>query len=130
MRKITRAWDCHESDLYQWWRGSKLCLGACECIITLEEEEQGYIQVWVRGPRGTGLQCFSLLGIIVDAVEATIEVVAPGMLLERHWQSPSQLRDYDEVKIFFKIYFLINFDDNYLVTSFLINRSYTHGNRQ
>lgn len=83
--------------MYQWWRGSKLCLGPCECIVTLEEEDQGCIQVWVRGPRGTGSQCFSLLGIIVDAVEATLEVVAPGMLLERHWQSPSQLRDYDEV---------------------------------
>ncbi|KAJ8673986.1 hypothetical protein QAD02_005248 [Eretmocerus hayati] len=97
LRKMTQLWDCQDSDLYQWWRGSKLCVGPCECIVTLEEEDQGCIQVWVRGPRGTGSQCFSLLGIIVDAVDATVDVVAPGMLLERHWQSPSQLRDYDEV---------------------------------
>ena len=105
MRKITQLWDCQESDLYQWWRGSKLCLGPCECIVTLEEEEQGCIQAWVRGPRGTESQCFSLLGIIVDAIDATIEVVAPGMLLERYWHSPSQLRCYDEVKISFNTYF-------------------------
>ncbi|KAL7299559.1 hypothetical protein TKK_0007637 [Trichogramma kaykai] len=97
LRKTTQSWNCQESDLYQWWRGSKLCLGPCECIVTLEEEEQGCIQVWVRGPRGTGAQCFNLLGIILDAVDSALDIVAPGMLLERHWQSPSQLRDYDEV---------------------------------
>ncbi|XP_011496234.1 PREDICTED: death-associated protein kinase 1-like [Ceratosolen solmsi marchali] len=96
LRKITQSWNCDESDLYQWWRGSKLCLGPCECIITLEEEEQGCIQVWIRGPRGTGLQCFSLLNVVVDAIDSVIEIVAPGILLEKHWQSPSQLRDYDE----------------------------------
>ncbi|CAB0034503.1 unnamed protein product [Trichogramma brassicae] len=96
LRKTTQSWNCQESDLYQWWRGSKLCLGPCECIVTLEEEEQGCIQVWVRGPRGTGAQCFNLLGIVLDAVDSALDIVAPGMLLERHCQSPSQLRDYDE----------------------------------
>lgn len=114
LRKITQSWDCHESDLYQWWRGSKLCLGPCECIVTLEEEEQGCIQIWIRGPRGTGSQCFSLLSIIVDAVDAAIEVVAPGMLLERHWQSPSQLRDYDEVNSLFRILNIFCFAFYYL----------------
>ena len=83
--------------MYQWWRGSKLCIGPCESIITLEEEDQGYIEVRVRGPRGSGTQCFSLISIITDAVDSCIETVAPGMILERHWLSPSQLRDYDEV---------------------------------
>lgn len=53
--------------------------------------------MWVRGPRGMGSECFTLLGIILDTVESAVDIVAPGMLLERHWQSPSQLRDYDEV---------------------------------
>ncbi|XP_033224870.1 death-associated protein kinase 1-like isoform X3 [Belonocnema kinseyi] len=97
LRKISKSWDPNESDLYQWWRGSKLCIGPCESMITLEEEDQGYIEVRVRGPRGSGTQCFSLISIITDAVDSCIETVAPGMILERHWLSPSQLRDYDEV---------------------------------
>lgn len=97
MRKITQTWDPSNSDLYQWWRGSKLCIGPCESIITFEEEEQSCIEIRVRGPRGTNAQCFALFSIILDAIETTIELVAPGMLLERYWLSPSQLREYDEV---------------------------------
>ncbi|KOC66153.1 Death-associated protein kinase 3 [Habropoda laboriosa] len=97
LRKITQSWDPSNSDLYQWWRGSKLCIGPCESIITFEEEEQSCMEIRVRGPRGTSAQCFALFSIILDAIETTIELVAPGMLLERHWLSPSQLREYDEV---------------------------------
>ncbi|XP_043793521.1 death-associated protein kinase 1-like isoform X1 [Apis laboriosa] len=97
LRKITQTWDPSNSDLYQWWRGSKLCIGPCESIITFEEEEQSCIEIRVRGPRGTSAQCFALFSIILDAIETTIELVAPGMLLERYWLSPSQLREYDEI---------------------------------
>ncbi|XP_051174967.1 death-associated protein kinase 1-like isoform X1 [Leptopilina boulardi] len=97
LRKIAQSLDPNESDLYQWWRGSKMCIGPCESMITLEEEDQGYIEVRVRGPRGSGAKCFSLINIIIDAIESSLETVAPGMILERHWLSPSQLRDYDEV---------------------------------
>lgn len=97
LRKITQTWDPRESDLYQWWRGSKLCIGACESIITLEEEDQGYIEIRVRGPRGSGSQCFELLGVIFDALDATIDIVSPALLLEKHWLSPSQLSDYSEI---------------------------------
>ncbi|XP_029677964.1 death-associated protein kinase 1-like isoform X6 [Formica exsecta] len=97
LRKITQTWDPTNSDLYQWWRGSKLCLGPCESIITFEEEEHSCVEIQVRGPRGSSAQCFALLSVILDAMDTTIELVAPGMLLERHWLSPSQLREYDEV---------------------------------
>ncbi|XP_029172203.1 death-associated protein kinase 1-like isoform X2 [Nylanderia fulva] len=97
LRKITQTWDPSNSDLYQWWRGSKLCLGPCESIITFEEEEHSCVEIQVRGPRGSSAQCFALLSVILDAMDTTIELVAPGMLLERHWLSPSQLREYDEV---------------------------------
>ncbi|XP_072746459.1 death-associated protein kinase 1 isoform X2 [Anoplolepis gracilipes] len=97
LRKITQTWDPTNSDLYQWWRGSKLCLGPCESIITFEEEEHSCVEIQVRGPRGSSAQCFALLSVILDAIDITIELVAPGMLLERHWLSPSQLREYDEV---------------------------------
>ncbi|XP_076663901.1 death-associated protein kinase 1 isoform X4 [Andrena cerasifolii] len=97
LRKITQSWDPLNTDLYQWWRGSKLCIGPCESIITFEEEDQSCIEIRVRGPRGTSAQCFALFSIIFDAIDTTIELVAPGMLLERHWMSPSQLREYDEV---------------------------------
>ncbi|XP_012252657.2 death-associated protein kinase 1-like isoform X2 [Athalia rosae] len=97
LRKITQSWDPRESDLYQWWRGSKLCAGPCESIVTLEEEDQGYIEVKVRGPRGTGSQCAAIFNVILDALDTSVEIVAPGMLLEKHWLSPSQLRDYDEM---------------------------------
>lgn len=94
---MTQTWDPANSDLYQWWRGSKLCIGPCESIITFEEEDQSCIEIRVRGPRGTSAQCFALLSIIFDAIDTTMELVAPGMLLEKHWLSPSQLREYDEV---------------------------------
>ncbi|XP_012531644.1 death-associated protein kinase 1 isoform X4 [Monomorium pharaonis] len=97
LRKITQTWDPSNSDLYQWWRGSKLCLGPCESIITFEEDEHSCVEIQVRGPRGSSAQCFALLSVILDAMDTTIELVAPGMLLERHWLSPSQLREYDEV---------------------------------
>ncbi|XP_012232984.1 death-associated protein kinase 1 isoform X4 [Linepithema humile] len=97
LRKITQTWDPTNSDLYQWWRGSKLCLGPCESIITFEEEEHSCVEIQVRGPRASSAQCFALLSVILDAMDTTIELVAPGMLLERHWLSPSQLREYDEV---------------------------------
>ncbi|XP_011883527.1 PREDICTED: death-associated protein kinase 1-like isoform X2 [Vollenhovia emeryi] len=97
LRKVTQTWDQSNSDLYQWWRGSKLCLGPCESIITLEEEEHSSVEIQVRGPRGSSAQCFALLSVILDAMDTTIELVAPGMLLERHWLSPSQLREYDEI---------------------------------
>ncbi|KAL0112139.1 hypothetical protein PUN28_013410 [Cardiocondyla obscurior] len=97
LRKITQTWDPLNSDLYQWWRGSKLCLGPCESIITFEEEDHSCVEIQVRGPRGSSTQCFGLLSVILDAMDMTIELVAPGMLLERHWLSPSQLREYDEV---------------------------------
>ncbi|XP_020291158.1 death-associated protein kinase 1-like isoform X2 [Pseudomyrmex gracilis] len=97
LRKVTQSWDPTNSDLYQWWRGSKLCLGPCESIITFEEEEHSCVEIQIRGPRGTSAQCFALLSVILDTMDATIELVAPGMLLERHWLSPSQLREYDEV---------------------------------
>ncbi|XP_066593408.1 death-associated protein kinase 1-like [Prorops nasuta] len=96
-RKITQSWDPCNSDLYQWWRGSKLCSGPCESIVTFEEEDQGYIEIRIRGPRGTSTQCFTLLVIILDALDATVDIVAPGMLIERHWLSPIQLREYDEI---------------------------------
>ncbi|XP_025989803.1 death-associated protein kinase 1 isoform X4 [Solenopsis invicta] len=96
LRKITQTWDPSNSDLYQWWRGSKLCLGPCESIITFEEEVHSCVEIQVRGPRGSSAQCFALLSVILDAMDTTIELVAPGMLLERHWLSPSQLREYDE----------------------------------
>lgn len=76
-----------------------MCLGPCESIITFEEEEHSCVEIQVRGPRGSSAQCFALLSVILDAIDTTIELVAPGMLLERHWLSPSQLREYDEVKI-------------------------------
>lgn len=97
LRKITQTWDPSNSDLYQWWRGSKLCLGPCESIITFEEEEHSCVEIQIRGPRGSSAQCFALLSVILDAMDTTIELVAPGMLLERHWLSPSQLREYDEI---------------------------------
>ncbi|XP_014484724.1 PREDICTED: death-associated protein kinase 1-like isoform X3 [Dinoponera quadriceps] len=97
LRKITQTWDPSNSDLYQWWRGSKLCVGPCESIITFEEEEHSCVEIQVRGPRSSSTQCFALLSVILDAIDTTIELVAPGMLLEKHWLSPSQLREYDEV---------------------------------
>lgn len=58
-----------QSDLYQWMCGSKLCLGAMESMLSLEvEDEIEAIEVKVRGPPGSGRNCFlfleDLLGIV------------------------------------------------------------------
>lgn len=70
-----------------------------ESMITFEEEDQGYFEVKVRGPLENGVQCFALLNIIMDAIDCTTDAVAPGILLEKHWLSSTQLQDYDEVMI-------------------------------
>ena len=72
-------------------------MGPCESIITFEEEDQGYIEVKIRGPREHRVQCFALLCVIINTIDSTIDNIAPGMLLEKHWLSPSQLQDYDKV---------------------------------
>jgi hypothetical protein len=60
-----------QSDLYQWLNGSKLCFGTIESLITLEcssDRTDESIEVKVRGPPGTGKNCFlfleELLGVI------------------------------------------------------------------
>ena len=68
---LRRRYD-RETDLYQWFHGSKFCCGPLEAIIALHGREE--VEVKVRGPGEAGRACFffleEILGII-DQVECS-----------------------------------------------------------
>ena len=71
LRRAMQSLGDSDSDLYQWFEGSKLCSGPIESLITLEDDGEA-IEMKVRGPQSSELACFyfieELLGI-VDQVE-------------------------------------------------------------
>lgn len=72
LRRTVVSYCDSESDLYQWFRGSKLCSGLIESLITLEggdnTDQAEWVEIKVRGPANTGSVCFffieEILGII------------------------------------------------------------------
>ena len=56
-----------ETDLYQWFRGSKYCLGSVESIITLEKDDS--VSVKIRGPEEREKECFFFLEEILSCVD-------------------------------------------------------------
>lgn len=52
--------DASDTDLYQWYHGSKLCTTTLETLITLNENDIGqeYIEIKIRGPRLSSQYCF------------------------------------------------------------------------
>ena len=72
-----------DSDLYQWFEGSKLCSGLIESLITLEDDGES-IEMKVRGPPDAELACFyfmeELLGI-VDQVRYIFKIIIAFMAL-------------------------------------------------
>lgn len=71
LRRTVVSYCDSDSDLYQWFRGSKLCSGLIESLITLESvdtDQAECVEIKVRGPTNTGTICFffieEILGII------------------------------------------------------------------
>jgi death-associated protein kinase len=74
LRRVVQSIGDPDSDLYQWFEGSKLCSGPIESLVTLEDDREA-IEIKVRGPPTSELACFyfveELLGLI-DQVELKI----------------------------------------------------------
>lgn len=60
-----------DGDLYQWFRGSKLCAGDIEALVTLEQDGQA-IDVKVRGTHPLRLACFYFMEEILAVIDQVI----------------------------------------------------------
>lgn len=60
----------NDTDLYQWYHGSKLCTITLETLITLEQDENSeqYIEIKIRGPRQSSQYCFYFFKNILETV--------------------------------------------------------------
>ncbi|KAG8222005.1 hypothetical protein J437_LFUL002766 [Ladona fulva] len=85
-----------DSDLYQWLRGSKLCSGLVESLITLEEDGEA-IEIKVRGPVLSAVSCFYFLEEILGIVDQVLLEMSPGLPVEKHVLSAKQLAEHSEV---------------------------------
>ncbi|KAK5641907.1 hypothetical protein RI129_010454 [Pyrocoelia pectoralis] len=84
----------NDTDLYQWYHGSKLCTITLETLITLGEDERSsqFIEIKIRGPRQTSQYCFYFLENVIDTILQGVAHVCPGLVTERHILSVQQLR--------------------------------------
>lgn len=67
-----------DGDLYQWFRGSKLCAGDIEALVTLEQDGQA-IDVKVRGTHALRLACFYFMEEILAVIDQVPTVSFKGM---------------------------------------------------
>ncbi|KAI4457163.1 ankyrin repeats (3 copies) [Holotrichia oblita] len=83
-----------DTDLYQWYHGSKLCTTTLETLITLNESNDGgeYVEIKIRGPRLTSQYCFYFFHQVQNIITTAINRICPGLLIERHILSSHQLR--------------------------------------
>lgn len=79
-----------DSDLYQWYRGSKFCCGNLEGMLVLENEET--IEIKVRGPKDVSTTLYYFLEDLVTVVEQVLLDTCPGLYLERNVMSSTQLK--------------------------------------
>ncbi|XP_022257933.1 death-associated protein kinase 1-like, partial [Limulus polyphemus] len=81
-----------ENDLYQWHLGSKFCSGCLEGIITLTDHEA--IEIKVRGPNSHKIDSFYFLEDLLSVVDQVLGDICPGLVVERHFLSASQLQSH------------------------------------
>ena len=82
-----------DSDLYQWYHGSKFCSGSMECLITLGQSEQ-VVEIKCRGPEEFRTSLYYLQEDICDIVLDVIEDSCPGICLEKYVLSALQLKQH------------------------------------
>uniref|UniRef100_A0A023EZ51 Putative serine/threonine protein kinase n=1 Tax=Triatoma infestans TaxID=30076 RepID=A0A023EZ51_TRIIF len=95
LRRTVLGYYDWQSDLYQWMGGSKLCFGAIESMITFETDaETGdeSFEVKVRGPPGSGKNCFYFMEELLGIIDMVLMDVAPGLVVEKHLMSAYDLR--------------------------------------
>lgn len=96
LRLATKRYADPECDLYQWFRGSKLCAGILESMVTLETDSicGECIEIKVRGPEGTGMACFYFIEELLGIVQVVLSEVCPSLQLERYVLSERQLKNH------------------------------------
>ncbi|XP_034241726.1 death-associated protein kinase dapk-1-like isoform X2 [Thrips palmi] len=96
LRLATKRYADPECDLYQWFRGSKLCAGILESMVTLENDVAcgECIEIKVRGPEGTGMACFYFIEELLGIVQVVMSEICPSLHLERYALSQRQLRNH------------------------------------
>lgn len=95
LRRTVQGLSDPDSDLYQWFEGSKLCSGPIESLITLEEDGEA-VEMKVRGPAGSELACFYFMEELLGIVDQVLLEMSPGLPIEKHVLSAEQLREHCE----------------------------------
>ncbi|XP_071450473.1 death-associated protein kinase 1-like isoform X2 [Hetaerina americana] len=96
LRRAIQNTSDPDSDLYQWLRGSKLCSGLVESLLTLEEDGEA-IEIKVRGPTTSRVPCFYFLEELLGIVDQVLLEMSPGLPVEKHVLSAKQLAEHCEV---------------------------------
>ncbi|XP_071039017.1 death-associated protein kinase 1 [Parasteatoda tepidariorum] len=89
LRRMSKANT--ENDLYQWCQGSKFCCGQIEGLVTVNGTAY---EIRVRGTMKS--ECFYLQEELITLITQVFADVCPGILLERHALSSSQLQDHSK----------------------------------
>lgn len=55
-----------DSYLYQWYGGTVLCISNIECMISIEQD--GCIEIKIRGPKSSSYTCFYFLEEILHSI--------------------------------------------------------------
>ncbi|KAB7507730.1 Death-associated protein kinase dapk-1, partial [Armadillidium nasatum] len=94
--QLRRSWqeypEC-DTDLYQWYKGSKFCSGPLEALITLEEDGEA-VEVKVRGPPKASSVVFFFMEDLLAMVDQVMVEMCPGLVLEKHIMSSEQLKEH------------------------------------
>ena len=92
-RDVLQDTAAPDSDLYQWYHGSKYCSGSMEALVTLEQNDQ-VIDVKCRGPPDHRATLCYFLEELCELVEDVLDDSCPGIGVLRNPLSVVQLRDH------------------------------------
>ncbi|XP_018326507.1 death-associated protein kinase 1 [Agrilus planipennis] len=83
----------NETDLYQWFRGSKLSTDNFETMITLNKPQipSEFIEVKIRGSESFTSDVFHFFNQVLEIIDQAILIVCPGIIIEKHVLSPHEL---------------------------------------
>ncbi|XP_054286268.1 death-associated protein kinase 1-like [Macrosteles quadrilineatus] len=98
LRRTVMNYCDSETDLYQWFHGSKLCSGLIESLVTLETSSHTshseWIEIKVRGPPHTAPVCFFFIEEILDIIDLVMVEMCPGLSVEKHVLSTLDLKNH------------------------------------
>ncbi|XP_025421545.1 death-associated protein kinase dapk-1-like isoform X2 [Sipha flava] len=81
-----------DSYLYQWYGGTILCISNIECMVSLEQD--GCIEVKIRGSKSSSYTCFYFLEEILHSINLVLIETCPGLKVIKEFLSPSDLSEH------------------------------------